>query len=1216
MNRFWKAVVRPVIEAIEPRVVVEVGAERGAHTRLLLEHLADAEAVVHAIDPVPRFDVDEWGHRYGGRLVLHREKSLNALPRIGCVDLVLIDGDHNWYTTYHELQLISRRAAADGRAFPLVMLHDVDWPYGRRDLYYDPEAVPPAYRQPYERLGMRPGSGELVERGGLNPHLHNSIYEHPLKNGVRTAVEDFLEEEGAVIVEVDVPGLNGLAILASWEAATANGALAELLARFRSAEFLTQRCEEIEQARLLLQIAVSESTKALAAGEERERELSNDLSGYEQQLGAKDEELRRGAEREAAAKGEGERLESQVERVRKELEAMRDEAAHRRQALEAARAEDVEVRQRLESELERLRKEVEAASGERTHVQGELLQPLEAARDEAGQHQRALEAARAEDAKARQQAAAGVNELQTRAAGREAAAEEERRRLESAVERLGSELEAANEERARLEAEALERHSAFEAAPATRPPVEAVGGPDDPPDARELAVREELSRRHAATAGNDGDWGGGQAASFLLPTDWRRVLTPAAPASSPGEVTADVVVCVHNALEDVKRCLWSLLAKTDHPFHLVLVNDGSDDATSDYLTRFADVHPVVTLIHNQQPPHGYTVAANLGLRSSTGGYVILLNSDTIVTQGWLDRLISCGESDERIGILGPLSNAASHQSVPLLRDQGAWATNPLPGWLTPDGMGSVVAHSSQHAVPRLPFINGFCYAIKRRVIDEVGYFDEERFAAGYCEENDLSHRAREAGFELAVADDAYVYHAKSKSYGADGRAAVAKEHYATFLEKHGEEKISSLVRGMEADQSLSGLRETIAATTSDSSSFRERFRSTYPSPLSVRFVLPGMSKGSGGGVHSIYQETLGMRSLGIDARVALGEHSWQRAAEVYPDADEVFLRFSGTDDLLEKTRASDIIVATHFKSVPMVQAIAKQRDDFLPAYYIQDYEPFFSEHSSESADEALLSYGAIPNQLLFAKTHWLCNLLGQIHGVPVAKVEPSIDHDVYHPGDRSRIPSRDPVRIVGMVRPRTARRQPMGTLRLLDRLKQEFGERVQVFSFGCPPADLTALERETPYRVPHQGLLTRAQVAALLRNSDVFLDFSVYQAFGRTGLEAMACGCTSILPRHGGAHEFAVDGHNGLLVDTADEEGTYERLVELIEDAERIRELQANALLTAQSYSVLRAALSEYVLFEHEHAQRVNPSRAAISSGPGSAAGGNGRPRPFPATAG
>ena len=162
------------------------------------------------------------------------------------------------------------------------------------------------------------------------------------------------------------------------------------------------------------------------------------------------------------------------------------------------------------------------------------------------------------------------------------------------------------------------------------------------------------------------------------------------------------------------------------------------------------------------------------MREADGDYVVVLNSDTIVTFGWLERIVACGESDERIGILGPLSNAASHQSLPALRDDGAWATNPLPTFLTENGMAKLLERLSPRQRPRLPFINGFCYVVKRPVFERIGYFDEENFASGYCEENDFSYRASQAGFELAVVDDAYVFHAKSKSFTPAARTPIAQ----------------------------------------------------------------------------------------------------------------------------------------------------------------------------------------------------------------------------------------------------------------------------------------------------------------------------------------------------------------------------------------------------------------------------------------------------------
>jgi GT2 family glycosyltransferase len=661
----------------------------------------------------------------------------------------------------------------------------------------------------------------------------------------------------------------------------------------------------------------------------------------------------------------------------------------------------------------------------------------------------------------------------------------------------------------------------------------------------------------------------------------------------------DVVVCVHNALEDVRRCLWSLVVKSTHELHLIVVNDGSDEETTAFLRDAASALPALELIENHEAPHGYCLAANIGLHASSGDYVVLLNSDTQVTAEWLERIVACGESDEAIGLIGPLSNAASHQSVPELREGGAWATNPLPDWLTPDGMAHLVGRLADRGRPRLPFINGFCYAIKRSVIDAVGVFDEDRFAAGYAEENDFSHRSRLAGFQLAVADDAYIHHAKSRSYTSAGRKELASEHYERFLDKHGREEIQALVRELEADQSLADLRERVRDAIAAPERLGEAMRTTAPAPLTVAFVVPGLGKGGSGGSHSIYQEVKGMRALGIPARIAVAERAWARAADAYEDAEELFVTFGDLDELAEVTAAADVISATHFTSVPLLEGLYARRTDFLPAYYVQDYEPFFAPVASPEYSEAIESYTRVPGQLLFAKTHWLCNVISRAHDRFVAKVEPSIDADLFRPTDRER--PGTPVRVAAMIRPRTPRRQPHGTAAILDRLHSSLGDDVEVVTFGCTEEELCSVTDSAAVLSGHVGMLKRRQVAELLGSVDVFLDFSTYQAFGRTALEAMACGCVSAVPRVGGANEFARDGENALVIDTSDMEGTFERLHDVLRDREALGRLAAEARATASRYSVVRAAYSEYVLFESEHRRRFGSreqrARPAVTDG-------------------
>jgi hypothetical protein len=117
-------------------------------------------------------------------------------------------------------------AQAHGTTTPLALCHDVCWPYGRRDLYYEPDAIPAHARQPWRRAGIVPGRAELVDGEGLNAHLCNAVDEGGPGNGVLTAVEDFVADAGETIAVQVLPVLFGLAILLPGARAAARPELA------------------------------------------------------------------------------------------------------------------------------------------------------------------------------------------------------------------------------------------------------------------------------------------------------------------------------------------------------------------------------------------------------------------------------------------------------------------------------------------------------------------------------------------------------------------------------------------------------------------------------------------------------------------------------------------------------------------------------------------------------------------------------------------------------------------------------------------------------------------------------------------------------------------------------------------------------------------------------------------------------------------------------
>jgi GT2 family glycosyltransferase/glycosyltransferase involved in cell wall biosynthesis len=633
----------------------------------------------------------------------------------------------------------------------------------------------------------------------------------------------------------------------------------------------------------------------------------------------------------------------------------------------------------------------------------------------------------------------------------------------------------------------------------------------------------------------------------------------------------DIVICVHNALQDVARCLMSVIRNTEPHHRVIVVDDGSSVECAALLREFAKAYPI-TLLRNYKRK-GYTKAANQGLRASTGDLVVLLNSDTIVPPQWLERLIECAQSDERIGIVGPLSNAASYQSVPERFDpSGDWAVNPLPPGWSVDDVSAAVAEISERVFPRVSFINGFCFAIKRAVIDSIGYFDKKRFPEGYGEENDYCLRAAAAGFELAIADHAYVYHAKSRSYSHQRRQKLGRSSNWALQRKHSSARIAAGQNRLWNEPALARMRQELRHLLAVPR-IPPVVAPAEPKPLSVLFLVP--VGGGGGGVHSVVQETAGMRRLGINARVAVQTQYLPRFHETYSalDPDQLFLDYGSLDELMSHAAGFTTVVGTLYTSMTLVAAINAVHPEVIPAYYVQDYEPLFFPRKSAHWDAAAESYTLVPGAVLFAKTQWLCDIVRERHGVEVHKVSPSIDHDVYYPPLAREANSR--VRVAAMIRPRSPRRGAWRTLLVLRGLAREFGTQVDIHTFGCTDEDMSAEKFASDFRFTNHGPLLREQVADLLRESDVFLDLSDYQAFGRTGLEAMACGCAVVLPVLGGTSEYAVHGENALLVDTSDIDACYDAARALIEHAGARQRLQEAGLATAAEYSIERAARSE-----------------------------------------
>ena len=213
-----------------------------------------------------------------------------------------------------------------------------------------------------------------------------------------------------------------------------------------------------------------------------------------------------------------------------------------------------------------------------------------------------------------------------------------------------------------------------------------------------------------------------------------------------------------------------------------------------------------------------------------------------------------------------------------------------------------------------------------------------------------------------------------------------------------------------------------------------RIREQLADPLSIAYVLPGLPAEGSGGSHSIVQEALALRAIGArvqgDGRGAAHQASRRRSTR--RPSELVHSYRSPRRPTPPRLAGFDVVVATEAPSARLVQEHARASAGVLGAYYVQDYEPLFSPAGGPSADAALLSYRHAEGLLLYAKTHWIANVIDAAHGLAVAKVNPSLDRSVFHSRDRRL--DRDPMRVLAMIRPRTPRRRAAETMSALDRI--------------------------------------------------------------------------------------------------------------------------------------------------------------------------------------
>jgi GT2 family glycosyltransferase/glycosyltransferase involved in cell wall biosynthesis len=244
-----------------------------------------------------------------------------------------------------------------------------------------------------------------------------------------------------------------------------------------------------------------------------------------------------------------------------------------------------------------------------------------------------------------------------------------------------------------------------------------------------------------------------------------------------------VVIPTFNKAEYLYQCLESLLANTDVPFEVIVVDDASQDATSELLERAKNV----TWVRNDENLE-FVRSCNRGIGLATGRYLLFLNNDVTVTPGWLSTLVETIERDPRHGaVYGKLVRPDG-----TLQEAGSivWRDGSALGY----GRDDDPDRPEYSYLREVDYGSAACLLVRADLVRQLGGFDE-RYAPAYYEDADLCFGIRRLGHRVVFQPDVTVFHCEFSSRSRARAEALCAANRPRFADKWASELRGQLPYG-------------------------------------------------------------------------------------------------------------------------------------------------------------------------------------------------------------------------------------------------------------------------------------------------------------------------------------------------------------------------------------------------------------------------------------
>jgi glycosyltransferase involved in cell wall biosynthesis/GT2 family glycosyltransferase len=612
-----------------------------------------------------------------------------------------------------------------------------------------------------------------------------------------------------------------------------------------------------------------------------------------------------------------------------------------------------------------------------------------------------------------------------------------------------------------------------------------------------------------------------------------------------GTHTVDIVLPVYGGLNVLIPCVQSVMTNTQWPYKLIIVDDRSpDDATRAWLREFEAEFSQHTVLWNKRN-RGFAATVNRGIEFGDSPYVCLLNSDVLVTKGWLMKMVMALEADEKNKIVNPCTNNTALINIPLQQ-----------GYDYKD-MNKAFEKLSHHLYPEI-MPTGFCFMFPRDLIEEIGTFDEGY--GSYGEETDFWMRTitrvvdgQVSNWRAVLADDTYIFHERGSSFNVLGE----EEHMG--LRKSGSSRFHKIWPGFPAWQKTFDVENSLRQLrTPITPALIQKENPKYK----IAFVV--YSTENCGGMRVIADIVNRLNDNNVEAKVVHVKREQKSVTVPVSSLRSGPVLFEGAPDFIQNFKEqvfdAGIVVAGTGELMGMVAAVCGD-DPNLTSLHLSQSDDVALAPNKELSD-AIKNANKLADCTI-TNSKWVASKMEKYVDV-AGHFSPGYDETVFFPKGREKGDERKTLLISlgNKGYPFKGDDRGVALCKSLHALCKQNKKELRILANGVESVSGAQY-------IVGLGILNQTRFAKILGSEvDVYCDPSINHSYGLPSLEAMASGVVPVCWNNQGIKEYATNDLDAIILNNKTPvEAVAERLYNLLfNEPKRLEQLRVEGLKTARRF--------------------------------------------------